>query len=467
MIEPRIYRAAFLPGIVALVLAMFSLQTEPPPAPIDLAADVIFQGQSVARSAEEIVREHPDRRPGSPGDEAAADLVAGELEERGFEVTDDTFSAEGHDLRNVIGTRVGSERERIVILAGRDASSVPDLAGSATDTAALLELATALEGRAPEKTVVLASVDGSTLGDAGAQRFAETLEDREHVEAVLVLSDLGANSPQGPGLVTWSNDASRVSIGLERTAVGALRAEFEEATGGSGVATQLAQLAFPVGVGAQGVLLDRGIEAIRFSGSGLLPPDPEHDRIDADRVGGVGRAVLQTASAVDSSEGLEHGPASYIRFAGNVVPHWAISMLTLALILPVLVVSVDAFAHARRRREPVGSWLSWLLARIVPFAIGLLVAILFVVATLAPGLSGAAPPPSQEPLDAPAGAILGVVGAAVALAWIFLRPLLTRWGGAQGDPAAPGAACALSLVVSVITVGVWAANPYAALALLP
>lgn len=467
MIEPRVYRTAFIPAIVLFVVAMFSLESEPPGAEIDLAADVLFEGPTVAESAAQIAREHPDRRPGTPGDAAVADLVAGELSERGFDVAEEEFTEDGLELRNVVGTRVGAERDRIVLVAGRDARSVPDLSGSAADTAALLELAAALEGRAPEKTVLLASVDGSTLGDAGARELAGTVAGGEPVEAVIVLSDVGAGAGGGPAVVTWSNDVSRASIGLQRTAEDALRREFDNVSGEPGVPTQLAQLAFPLGIGAQGVLLEQDIESIRFAGSGLLPPDGDPEEIDEERLGGIGRAVLQTISAIDSSEEIEHGPSSYLLFARNVLPGWAVWLLAGALVLPVLVASVDAFARARRRREPVAGWGAWVLARIVPFAVGLLVAMLFVVSGLAPGFGRAAPPPSLAPLDARAAALLAVTIATTGLAWIFLRPLLARWGGAERDPSAPGAGCAVALVVSATTLAVWVFNPFAALMLAP
>ena len=37
------------------------------------------------------------------------------------------------------------------------------------------------------------------------------------------------------------------------------------------------------------------------------------------------------------------------------MPGWAPSLLAIALILPVLVASIDAFARARRRDEPVAA----------------------------------------------------------------------------------------------------------------
>ncbi len=76
MIEPRIYRAAFVPALLAVVLTMFSFQSRPRPLPQGLAADVLFDGNQAAVLAARIAAEAPDRRAGSRGDLATAELVA-------------------------------------------------------------------------------------------------------------------------------------------------------------------------------------------------------------------------------------------------------------------------------------------------------------------------------------------------------------------------------------------------------
>jgi hypothetical protein len=63
MFEPRVYRAAFIPALLALVLTMFSLQSRPAPLPQGLAADVLFDGRVAAAETARIVDAAPDRRP--------------------------------------------------------------------------------------------------------------------------------------------------------------------------------------------------------------------------------------------------------------------------------------------------------------------------------------------------------------------------------------------------------------------
>ena len=129
VIEPRIYRAAFVPALLAVVLTMFSFQSRPRPLPQGLAADVLFDGNQAAELAARIAAEAPDRRAGSRGDLATAQLVADTFATRGFAAAAararsmQRFTHAGHELVNVVGRRAGSSRRQIVIVAARDAAT--------------------------------------------------------------------------------------------------------------------------------------------------------------------------------------------------------------------------------------------------------------------------------------------------------------------------------------------------------
>lgn len=277
MIEPRIYRAAFVPALLAVVLTMFSFQSRPGPLSQGLPADVLFDGNQAAVLAGRIASQEPDRRAGSPGDRATAELVADTFAARGFaggggaRPVVQRFTTDGRRLVNVVGRRAGSSRRQIVIVAARDAGSVPDAPGSAADTAALMQIARVYQGRPSKKTLVLASIDGSHLGQAGARRLIEVLPEPDLVDAVVVVSELGSKDG-GPPVQAWSNNSTRAGIALQRTVAESIRLELGGAGGGSGTFGQLARLSFPIGIGAQGVLLASGYDAVRISGSGELPP---------------------------------------------------------------------------------------------------------------------------------------------------------------------------------------------------
>ncbi|HEX8074329.1 MAG TPA: hypothetical protein VF545_05050, partial [Thermoleophilaceae bacterium] len=279
MIEPRLYRAAFLPALLALVVAAFSLENRPRPVPQGLAADVLFEGTLASSTVNAILQDAPDRRAGTPGDRRTARRVAAAFHRFGFTTTTDRFRDGGQRLVNVIGRRPGLSRRQVVLAASRDALSVPDATGSAADTAALMEVARTLSGRAAHKTVVLASLDGGTRGDAGARRLAPALGDPSLIAGILVLSNTGASRSRGPLLIDWSNDDRRGSLGLRRTAADSLRNEL--GVDGGPEATppaQVSRLSLPVGDGAQGVFLAHGLPAIRLSGSGELAPPPGRRR---------------------------------------------------------------------------------------------------------------------------------------------------------------------------------------------
>ncbi len=484
MLEPRLYRAAFIPAVLAAVFAMFSLEDRSSPLPQGLAADALFDEAPALESARRLARAGPDRRAGTPGDAAAARTVERELGARGFETRVDRFSAEDTELVNVVGRRVGASRDQIVVMAARDAVSVPDLRGSAADTAALLEVARVLGGRTARKTLLLASVDGAALGDAGARRLIDTIEDRDRIEAVIVLSGLGAGRDATPALVQWSNDVSRGSVGLARTVSASVGRELGEAPVESGTLAQLVRLALPLGLGAQGVLLERDVEAIRVAGGGEVPAADGEDKIAEDRYAGLGRAVLRTVLALDRGARAERGPATYVGVARKIIPGWVLVLLAGTLILPALAASVDAFARARRRRKSVGRWAWWLAAGVLPFLAGLAMAELLVLVGQAPNAPPAPPPPSVATLDPGATAALGVTAATTALVWAFVRPALIRRAAPgpvavaapgpgprsegprrdDGETAA-GAAFALGLALTVLLL--WLLNPFAALLVVP
>jgi hypothetical protein len=467
MIEPRIYRAAFLPAALAVMLVAFSFQTRPPALQQGLPGDVLFDGDATVAQARELATVSPDRRAGSEGNRAVADLVRRAFLSRQFGTSVDRWQdGDGTDLVNVMGRRAGASRRQVVVIAARDADAVPDLNGSAADTATLLELARVLGGRAPRKTVVLASVDGSARGDAGVRRLVDKLENPDLIDAVIVVDELGARRSRGPLVVSWSNDHKRGNLGLERTAQASLRAELGSAPGTDNFVEQIPRLALPIGVGAQGVLIADGIDAVRISGSGELDADGGPRQLDKERFGALGRSVLRLFAAIDGGGKPEHGPQSYLTASTKLMPGWAIILLVATLLLPPLVASVDAFARARRQREAVAPWFGWVGAGVAAALLAWLVAELYVVAGAVPDPPPAPLQPGQVEVDGAASAGLALTLLVGAIAWFFGQRLVAHRMGLMERPGA-GAGVAIALCLSLVGIAVWAINPYAALVLLP
>src|SRR5215207_7652643 len=138
VIDFRLYRLAFLPALVAVVVILFSLEPIPGPleAPIALAG---FDEEGAARTARQIAGTAPERTPGSEEDSAVADLIAERFAEiESAEVSEQSFSSsfDGEDveLRNVIATLPGESERRLVLLAPRDSAAGPGVASSAAAT---------------------------------------------------------------------------------------------------------------------------------------------------------------------------------------------------------------------------------------------------------------------------------------------------------------------------------------------
>src|SRR3954469_19885860 len=79
VLDVRVYRAAFLPALVALFVAAFSLADRPPPATTTQSADAFDGGRAFGsatppprNSLRELAHTFPARAPASPGDDGLA-----------------------------------------------------------------------------------------------------------------------------------------------------------------------------------------------------------------------------------------------------------------------------------------------------------------------------------------------------------------------------------------------------------
>jgi hypothetical protein len=471
LVDVRIYRAAWLPVVVALITVMFSIQDRPAPLTSALAPDV-FDSKGAYAAMREIVRRAPDRRPGSNGDAATADLVEGRLRSLpGLETTRDEFSAEVDGekmaMTNVFGSLSGPSTRQIVLMANRDATGRPG-ASTAADTAILLELAKVLAGVRHNKTIVLVSADGSTADNAGARRFAAEYPERSKIDGMIVVHDIAAASASRPFLIPWSTDAKRGSLQLLRTADVALRRELSSEVGSASVGAQFIRLAWPLTLRPQGPLVSEGIDALTLTAGGEVPRGTESDGIDGVsrlRAAHFGRAALSTALALDSI-GSETSPPSYLVWGRKVVPGWAVKLLAFALLAPVVAAALDGFARARRRGRPIGLQMRSTLATAVPFLSLFAAAFVFELLDWLPHTASEALAPASRPSFSESAPALGGLALVFTIAWLVLRP--AAMGAARRlNDSEPGEAVAVALVLSIALLALWLVNPFAMLLLVP
>ena len=210
---------------------------------------------------------------------------------------------------------------------------------------------------------------------SGPIRLAEELGAPSQVDAVLVdLRPRVAHARAAPFLQAWSNDSApgRRSASSARWPTRSARS-WTGRPEASGTLGQLARLSFPLGRRRAGpaarARLRRGAD-LRERRAAARRATARSEAVDEDRLGTLGRATLRTRDRRrPSGRAGEHGPETYLLAVSQVVPGWALALLAGTLLLPVLAVSVDALARARRRRVAVLPWMRWLGAWTAAFLV--------------------------------------------------------------------------------------------------
>ena len=371
MLDPRIYRTGLIVVALAVIVVAFSLGNQPGPLTATLVPDA-FNGGTAYATMGSLAKQFPNRRPGSDGDNGIADDVANAFSRDGLEVQRSVSGAQTIDgsrtIQTVTGTLAGLTPGTIVIVAHRDSAHV----GAASDlsgTAVLLELAQVLSSQSQQRSVVLASTSAS-IGAAGAAELARTLP--QPVDAVIVLGDMAGTVVRTPLVVPWSDSTLVAPPLLRNTVASAIQQQTTLAAGEESVAGQFLHLAFPLASSEQRPFAANGEPAVLVSTSGSRVPPPD-EKTSQYQIAGFGRAVLQSVSAFEAGASSVPGPSSYVRWSGKLIPAWAVRLLVLALIAPVLIATIDGVARARRRGARVGRWALWVLAWCLPFVLAVLV----------------------------------------------------------------------------------------------
>lgn len=477
MLDPRIYRTGLAVVVLALLVLAFSLGDQQTALNSTLAPDA-FNGQNVYNETGLLAQRYPQPAPGSAADASLAAAVLKSFnvygKQGGYQVSTDSFTGQTADgarnLENIVAVRPGSVPSgSIVVVAHRDARGSPDKA-TMSGTATLLELARDLAGETLHRTIVLASTTGAQ-GTAGALRLAQTVAGP--IDAVIVLGDLASARLQQPIVVPWSTSVNVAPPALRNTIGGELRAEAQLGPTGTSLFGQFLHIAFPLTLSEQAPFGDLGVPAVLVSLSGERGPVPGAPLAGVDQLNTVGRGVLATISALDSGPAIPSA-SPYLLLDGKVVPGWAISLFVLALIVPVLLTTIDGVARARRRGHRMWRWLALTLAAGLPFVLAAGVLLLARVIGMLPIAPAAPTGPGAVPASgggwaALVVAVLVAIAAAVLVRLVGVRFALprARVRGPGQDTAAEGAFAGVLALACVVCVLLWLANPYAALLVVP
>src|SRR4051812_25675257 len=145
MLDARIYRAALVPVLLAVIVCAFSLEDQPAAVGTTLAPDA-FSGARATRELDALASAYPRRRAGDAADAALARRIADTFRSMGaaYEVSTPSFSGETIDgkrtLTTVLARQVGEPGPELVVVAHRDAAGTGARA-ELSGTAAMLELA--------------------------------------------------------------------------------------------------------------------------------------------------------------------------------------------------------------------------------------------------------------------------------------------------------------------------------------
>jgi Peptidase family M28 len=489
VLNGRIYRAGFLPLLLALVVAGFSLAERPAPLGSNLAPDA-FNGAGAFAELQSLATRFPDRRPGSAGDRELAEAIANTLQglggtaNGGFAVATRSVQAQTIDgkrtLTTVIAQRPGATgAQPIVILAHRDATARGEEA-ELSGTAVLLELARVFAAGATQRTIILVSTSGGSGGNAGARDFAMHPSESAGgvdggmgggpIDAAIVLGNLAGKLGSRTSVASFSAAPGSAPALLQRTVSQALSQQAGVASATPGMLDQLAQLAFPLTAGEQGPLNAQGIPAVLVQVGGEQGGWGSHSEepVGAARLEAFGRAVLAAVYALDSGPEVSAGSGTVetgLPIRRKLIPGWALRLIVAALLLPALLVICDGLARLQRRGEPLLRWALWAPACGLPFLACALFAILLgqldVIPTPYPPVS-----PSALPLDSAALETVLAAALVLVLAWLAWAPLMRRLG-LPVRPTSDAAGIVTLLVLGCVAVLVWAIDPITALLLAP
>jgi hypothetical protein len=476
-VSTRIYRAAWLVVAVPVLVAAFSVgrpDALPPPR-----AQPFFDGATALQFTTDLATEVPDRSPGSPGQQKAADWVEEVLQGYGFTVERQTFSAEipglgTEELVNLVaaaprtGPAAAQGKRAIAVLAHRDnVGSTPGADDNASGTGALLELARDLGSASLAHPILLVSTDGGAYGGLGAEHFAQSRPYAGRIAALVNLDSIGSGDPPR---IEFAGDTPRVPSPTLLATVG----ESIEAQSGleprrPGALAQLVDLAFPFSFYEQAPFVSRGVPAITVTTGDSRPRSPEGDtleNLDEERLGELGRAAQVLVSSLDESAEVASGTQSYLFFGTRLLYGWTLQLVLIATLIPFLAATVDLFARCRRRHIAIRPALRSYLSRLAVWLwLGGVFAFFVAIGLLPSGEDRPIGPNTAVAGDWPVPALAALLGISV-LAWFVVRPRLTPTRSIARQEELGGHLAAM-LVLAIVALVVTAVNPYSLLFLLP
>jgi len=466
VLNVRLYRIVWAISAVGILLVLLTLQ-----APQTIPAPQVppaLNGTAISTATESLQAIAPTRVPGSSGDQAAAAWV-----EQQFIAISGTHNSVignatvGHQDfvarwrgRLIHGTNVylslpgsttsGSQESATVIAAPRDAP--PGVTTDAAATGMLVALAQLTANTTHQRPIIFASLDASTVGNAGMRWFLPK------ITGVKIAAVIEVESPaQSSNSNVWvwpSGRDNTQSLSLEQFArTSASQAGATVMPRGS-LWTQLMRLAVPQSFGDQAAAIAFGVPAVTIAGR---PDTPVYGATHAtvSQLAVIGDGILGLAGSLDAVSSVP-GPSGDVFVAGRQLDELSVRLILLLVILPVVAVGIDAGLRLRRARigwRPGVAALGW---RVAPWLVASAVGVVLARAGLMPGMSaGEVPRPGDAPMLARSIVAL--------LAVVLIGAVLSTWSVSHigRRPPIPASDAAASLMgLGVMLMLAWVFRPF-------
>ena len=357
----KVYRVAWVVAAVLVVVALFTLKS--PATPKLSQEPASFDGEAAYADLKTIVEEFPQRVAGTDPDNRMGIWVEQQFRAAGLETHVEGFAAtvNGKDvaLQNVYGVAKGRTPGTIMLVANRDVAplSTQGAGDNASGVAALLELADAFTVAAHEHTLIFLCTTGDSYGALGARNFVETHQ-TDDLYAVIALRDVAKRSADGTpadavALDGWSTVPRVAPPWLWLLTAPAAKRDSNLETELPSVPSQVLRLAVPTSAGSQGPFVAAGVPAVTVSAAGQSAPARADtlDTVSEQTLTRVGTTVQNMVMAVDGTTepGAASGGAIFLTRKATL-PGGALAAILAALLLPLVAVTVDLFAHCRRAR---------------------------------------------------------------------------------------------------------------------
>jgi len=468
----RVYRYAWVVTLVLAVVSLFTLGTPETPVVGDEPAS--FDGGRAMLDLTMLTEDLSGRVAGSDADARTAVWLVKALERLDLATHIDSFTAtiNGRDvpLQNVWAVSPGTARGTIVVVANRDSPprSTQGADANASGTATLLELARVFTLVGHEHPLLFLSTDGDAYGALGAQDFVARHK-TDDVLAVIALRRTAGRDPRGLAVDGWAQAGRSAPPWLWLLSAPAARQAANMDAVLPGVGTQVLRLAVPTSSGSQAPFVAAGLPAISL-GAGTDPVDPVDDTLEGisgEVLADVGRTVEKMIVAIDTAgdERPGSGGTVFLR-RQRTLPGGSLTLLLVALFVPLAAVTVDAFAGCRRRHVRLGP--AWVRAslHVAPWFVVIVIIYFSNLLGLLPKRPGATIPPEaglvKDPWYLRVTILIVVLLLAYAYATAIERRLARR---VHVDPQATVVVAHASLLLIAALVAI--VNPYSLLLVAP